>query len=527
VPGSDNLFEPFKQGRTTMMNRNRREFLADVGKGMLLAGVGSTLAFDLGLASASAADGKDTLSFGDREPLVALMQETPADKLLPILVEKLKNGTELRELVAAAALANARTFGGQDYDGYHAFMALVPAFHMSSELPKDKQALPVLKVLHRNTHRMQAVGGRKKEVLHTIEAAELPPNSNGGDLLREATRKKDMTAAERTFAALAKGPVGEAYNHLQFSVQDEVDVHRVVLAWRSWAILDLTGKELASTMLRQSVRYCVSEGAGDQHGIRNVLPKLLDQYKLLGKQPGKEKAESAWVEKLAQMIYGSGRSHAADAVAAALAEGMSPEDIGEAMSLAANRLVLCDPGRRKDQAQPNKPEGSVHGASVGVHASDSANAWRNIARVSDTRNLYASLIVGAYHTAGQNGGQNKEPQPSAEQLEKIKSKDAAALLSDAEAAIKEKDQARAAALIHRYGELGHPARGAFDLLLQFAVSEDGALHAEKYYRTVSEEFAATRETFRWRQLVALARVTASEYGFPAAGYSEACGLLKV
>ena len=67
----------------------------------------------------------------------------------------------------------------------------------------------------------------------------------------------------------------------------------------------------------------------------------------------------------------------------------------------------------------------------------------------------------------------------------------------------------------------------FTLLLRYAISEDGALHAEKYYRTVSEEFAATRQAFRWRQLVALARVTASEYGFPAAGYSEACGLLKV
>ena len=62
--------------------------------------------------------------------------------------------------------------------------------------------------------------------------------------------------------------------------------------------------------------------------------------------------------------------------------------------------------------------------------------------------------------------------------------------------------------------------------MKFAVSEDGALHAEKYYRTVTEEFAATREAFRWRQLVALARVTASEAGVPAPGYSEACKLLK-
>jgi hypothetical protein len=67
----------------------------------------------------------------------------------------------------------------------------------------------------------------------------------------------------------------------------------------------------------------------------------------------------------------------------------------------------------------------------------------------------------------------------------------------------------------------------FDVLLKYAISEDGALHAEKYYRTVSEEFAALRPAFRWRQLVALARVTASEYGYSAPGYAEACKLLKV
>jgi len=59
------------------------------------------------------------------------------------------------------------------------------------------------------------------------------------------------------------------------------------------------------------------------------------------------------------------------------------------------------------------------------------------------------------------------------------------------------------------------------------VSEDGALHAEKYYQTVSEEFAATRPAFRWRQLIALARVTASEFGRPAPGYDEARKVLKI
>jgi hypothetical protein len=163
-----------------------------------------------------------------------------------------------------------------------------------------------------------------------------------------------------------------------------------------------------------------------------------------------------------------------------------------------------------------------------VQANRVANAWRNIARVSKPRHTIASLIVGAYHTAGQSGQhQNKGPLPFAEHLEKVQAKEADALLNEAEAAIKAKDQAQVCAVVQRYGQLGHPVRPVFDLLLKYAISEDGALHAEKYYRTVSEEFAILRPAFRWREVVALARVTASEYGVTAPGYAEACQLLKV
>ena len=104
--------------------RSRREFLSSVGQGMLVVSIGSQLATDLGLAAANAAEGAEPLSFGPLESLVGLMQETPIQKLLPTLVEQLNRGTELKSLLAAAALANARTFGGEDYVGYHTLMAL-------------------------------------------------------------------------------------------------------------------------------------------------------------------------------------------------------------------------------------------------------------------------------------------------------------------------------------------------------------------------------------------------------------------
>jgi hypothetical protein len=497
-----------------MINRNRREFLADVGKGMLIASVGPALAADLGISSAFADEEPKRLLFGDREPLVALMQDTPADKLLPILVDKLKGSKDLKTLVAAAALANARTLGGEDYDGFHNFMALMPSYQMARELPEPRRSLPVLKVLYRNTSNIQ---GRATEVLHPVAPAPLPKDRPGGEVLREATRAHDRDRAERILAALAKGPVEEMFDQFQMTVQDEVDVHRIVLPWRAWVMLELTGKEHALTLFRQSVRHCIDqqEEVRQDHPeseIRTLLPKLLDQYRLLSRPLGKRKAEDSWVERLADALRHSDRPRSADAVAAALGEGMLPEDVGEAISLAANAVVL-------------DPAGGGHGGSDGIHLADSVNGWRNVARVSSQRNTVASLILAAYYKLGNAAAKKRHPLP--EQLDKIKAKDAATLLRDADAAIRDRDQGRVCALVHRYGELGHPPRPVFDLLLKYAISEDGKLHAEKYYRAMSEEFAATRPAFRWRHLVALARVTASEYGTPAPGYEEACRLLKL
>src|SRR5207302_1566292 len=148
------------------------------------------------------------------------------------------------------------------------------------------------------------------------------------------------------------------------------------------------------------------------------------------------------------------------------------------------------------------------------------------AKVANHRNAVGALIVGAYHTAGQHGGQLPQANHTAA-LAEIKATDPAELLREAEKAVTSGNQAVAAASVQRYGEVGGAPRPVFEMLLKYGVSEDGALHAEKYYRTASEEFAAARSAFKWRQLVSLARVTASEYGKPAPGLDEAKKLLGV
>ena len=74
-----------------------------------------------------------------------------------------------------------------------------------------------------------------------------------------------------------------------------------------------------------------------------IVSPAADRHGLLAKTPGKREPGDAWVEKLAGAIYSGKRVDAAGAVAEALADGISPDAIGEALAellrLAAEGVV--------------------------------------------------------------------------------------------------------------------------------------------------------------------------------------------
>lgn len=510
--------------------QSRRRFLADVSKGTLLATIGPALASEFGITTAFA-DEAPALSFGDMESLVCFMQETPISKLQPALAAKLKSGVPLKKLVAAGVLANARSFGGEDYIGFHTLMALSPALKMSGSMPEKQQALPVFKVLYRNTNRIQENGGRDDEVLHPVAAGTDKPTAAQ---LHDAVKRKDTKGAETLFATMMQNNADDGFNALLECVQDNPEVHRTVLPYRAWDLLDVVGREHATTLLRMSLRYCLNSEQyrrpeWDEHS--KALTKLIDEHKLMGRDPGTRSMEDGALDKLSMSIFSGTPDEAAGAVATALAEGFDPHEIGEAISLAANQLVLRDHGRIPEWESPGKPPGSVHGDSVGVHASDSVHAWRNLSQVSKGRNVFACLILGAWQVARDRGGNSVqrflewEPMPPKRYISQAT--DQSKLLAELDDHIRQNLQAHAAGVVHRCGMSGIAPEAVFQALLKYAVSEDGALHAEKYFQTTWDEFHRTRPAFRWRHLTALARVTASEFGRPAPGQAEARELFGV
>lgn len=509
---------------------HRRQFLSRIGGGMFAATIGSSLAFDLGFPVACALDGTTELTFGRLEPLVDLLQSTPLDKLLPAVVAQSRGGTSLRDLVAAAALANGRAFGGEDYIGFHTLMALRPALAMAEDMPTDAALLPILKVLYRNSARIQETGANEHHALASL--AEADANGNA-QTLRQAVHERNRDKAEALLAGAVQKSAAEGWNDLLTTAEESNDVHRVVLVHRVWDMLDLVGEEHALTMLRQSLRYCVkNEEWAAKHtvGLREKLPQWIDQFHLQDLKWGTRTADTTWVQNFSDTLFTSTPEQAAEAAAAALKEGICPPRIFEAISLTANQLLLRDKGRTGNQVQPGKPEGSVHGDSIGVHASDSAHAWRGIAVKGNTLHSNTAVLLAAHQVAKdrlERGGdfQNWKPRPWAEDLEPVKAESKDQLLNDLKSAIEGQDQSRACAIVARYGQLNQPEREMFDLLKGYAITQDGALHAEKYFHTTRADFAMSGPETRWRHVVALARVTASEYGKDAPGMAQARELL--
>jgi hypothetical protein len=527
-----------------MSLQTRRELFHDIGRGMFAVALGPVVAADLGLAYTADEEPKH-LTFGEFDPLVGFIQDTPPNKLLPKVLEKLKSGTDLKQLVAAAALVNARAFGGHDYEGFHTLMALAPSYWMSmQETTEARRPLAVMKVLMRNSNRLYNVGGAKAEVLLPVKPGKLAADKPRGEQLRERIRKGDMAGSEATFAAICDGSQpADALDALMVAVDDSTEVHRIVLVSRAWELVNFVGAERAHTMLRQSVRFCVNaRGTASRHkNIQDQLPKLIEQFGLMGKKPGTKSPDDEWVAKFADTIFRSTGEQAAEATAAALGEGIAADAVSQAIGLAANHLITREDGRLKGEGG-YKPAGSIHGDSIGVHACDSCHAWRFLAKAGDRRTQVSSLILAAYQVARdrviriaepgrwEDAGTDLtklEPYPRAEHLEKVKGVAADSLLKELDGAIREKNQARSAALTHRVvGEKPDSIKDLITLFRAYATSEDGALHAEKFFITATDEFANARPSLRSGQLVGLARVTASEYGNPAPGYKEACELTK-
>ena len=182
--------------------------------------------------------------------------------------------------------------------------------------------------LHRNTNRIQEKGGRKAEVLHASHPAE-QGRRQGARLRQRAPAERGEGRAH--LRRMAQDSPDEAYNDLQYTVQDDTNVHRVVAAPGGPGTCS-TSRQGARPHAAAAVGPLLRQGggsatAGNASRPRTLLPKLLDQYKLLEQGAGQaSRRTTPGSRSMASTIFAaSRRARPPTLAAAALAEGIAPE----------------------------------------------------------------------------------------------------------------------------------------------------------------------------------------------------------
>jgi hypothetical protein len=311
-----------------------------------------------------------------------------------------------------------------------------------------------------------------------------------------------------------------------------LDDHYFIFPAYTWRAIEWLGQEYLPVLMRPAVRYVT------RYPTPPAIPEieaLLDEYQLLTRplrqQTGDD--ETTAIGSLGEAI---GQCNVfADIpgmLARAMANGLSLEGAGEALSIGAAGLFLR----------------SLTGNPMDVHLHTSVNLRRYLVQLEglSRRNKLLALLL--WHTGPEVRSTQRRlessPQPDPAAVAALPYRTQEDLLDAISESIYQQPpidwstvanlgQLRAVPevkipvnLAQQYVNCGYDAT-AFIARLAEIVCHDNftEMHAFKHHQAVVEEFYATREPWRWAHLVAGAQAAAISFGKNMEIYEEALELL--
>ena len=239
---------------------------------------------------------------------------------------------------------------------------------------------------------------------------------------------------------------------------------------------------------------------------------LIEKYQLLStplrQTTGADETDA--IVRLRTGLNGCAFTDIPETTAKALADGLSLEGAGEALSLAASDLFL-----RLDTSNP-----------MDVHMHTGVNARRHVLRVNgickENKILALLLWNSGPEVRNAQGRIDDGPYPSPDTVAAMPQQGQEQLLSAIEDAIAANDVDHAATLTAKYGELEHEPQALITRLTEIVCRDNATeMHALKHHQATVEEFQATRPPFRSRHLVAASKAAAISYGTAQEVYERA------
>jgi hypothetical protein len=481
----------------------------------------------------------------DIEPLVQFIEDTSPDKILDETLEKLRAGLPIPTLLTASALAVTRSTDmppGHHGGALHPLVGLYAVTKLVERLAGEDRYLPVLQhVALANKHiHHPAMGPYQLLDFGPLDAGGVEANKAA---FLTAVGRGEYNHADHLFGWFWQNmPAIEVFDLLMSVAipKNWNDDHYLIypaLMWRNFetGVLD---KAYLPLLMRPVVRYVTRSPVLPLNPVPSPMPQieaLIEEHQLLSRilrqRSGDD--ETGAIGRLGEAI-GRVDVYAEIPVmtAQALADGLSLEGAGEALSIGAAGLFLR----------------SLTGNPMDVHLHTSVNLRRWLLRLDGLSLRNKLLLLLTWHTGPEiRSTQNRmepAPQPDMAAVAALPERSQAELLDAiahsiytqpptdwskvvnlglmrAVPEVKETINLAAQYVERRYDPQALIARLA-EIVCHDNFTE---MHAFKHHQSVVEEFHATREPWRWMHLVCGAQAAAISFGKNMTVYEEYLELL--
>jgi hypothetical protein len=479
------------------------------------------------------------------EPLVQFIEDTPPGEILDLTLNKLRAGIRTQTMLTASALAVTRSTEmppGHHGGPLHPLAGLYAVSKLVDRLEGEKRFVPVL----------QHVALTNKHIHHPAmgpyQLLEFAPEDAGG---AEATKAAFLAAvnrgewnkADHLFQWLWQNvPPIEAFDLLMSVAipKNFHDDHYFMFPGTMWRAFDkgVLDKADLPVLMRPVVRFVTRSPVAPNNPMPSPLPQieaLIEEHQLLKRilrqRSGED--ETAAIGELGEAL--GAVNVFADIpvmIAKALAEGLSLEGAGEALSIGAASLFLR----------------SLGGNPMDVHLHTSVNLRRYLLRLDglSLRNKLMLLLTWQSGPEIRSTQTRMEPapQPDMAAVAALPPRTQEELLDAITHSIYNQpltdwskvtnlglmravpEVKETVNLATQYMKSGYDPE-AFIARLAEIVCHDNftEMHAFKHHQSIVEEFHATHEPWRWMHLVCGAQAAAISFGKNMTIYEEYLELL--
>jgi hypothetical protein len=337
------------------MRATRRQFLGNaVGGGL---SIGGGLGFLSRLGPVSAAEAKLPSGLvqygGGVEPTVKLLEETPRERLLEEVADRVKRGLSYRELLAALLVAGVRNVQPRPQVGFkfHAVLVINSAHLASLASPAEDRWLPIFWALDRFKSAQMETQKESGWRMGAVDEAKVPAASKAVAAFVAAMDAWDEPAADAAAAGLARGAGRNECFELfaRYGARDFRDIgHKAIYVANSFRTLECVGWQHAEPVLR-SLAYALlkydganpanSDAAADRPWRRNaeLVKKVRPDW-----QDGKASDEAS--AHLLATLRTASDEEACAAVVEALNDGVSPASVWDALLAGSAELLMRKTG---------------------------------------------------------------------------------------------------------------------------------------------------------------------------------------